>query len=411
MGLILDQKTGAIDEEASIQSGAGPLISFKRRAEQDLWFFGKFVLGNSLLTPHLHREVTNFIQGFPPYRKLLLLPRNHYKSTISRAFCIHLFIQPEGRNIYFPNGFPHRPGTSDGRLTRILLASKTADLAQLNLGEISQQIEKSSLLKLLWPHCFWSNPRLAVRQGQAASWNNETICLPRPEIIREGSIETIGVGGTRTGYHFDVNVHDDLIDIEDRNSSTTMNRAIEWHTASRAFLQDEDYSPELILGTHWAVNDLYTHIIEDDPTVEVYVRSIVEDGRPIMPEAYSLETIERMKAQYKELFPLLYMNNAYDPELVDLNIELLRTFQIEGDEIVFQENELDYSLREDFAPVEIDPIHDGRMKPHPLAGQRLTPDLMRQLMGRSRPEDGQPDLEYSPREEYLRMRHGSNQTS
>jgi len=381
MELIIDNSTGAVDEQASIEAGAGSLINFKRSAEANLWFFGRYVLGYNLLTKTLHLDVANFIQTIPPYRKLLLLPRNHYKSTLSRAFAIHLLIQPDGRNVYFPNGFPHKKYTSDGRMTRILLASKTSDLAQLNLGEIAQVLERNPMLKMLWPHCFWDDPRRAVRSGDCPAWNNATISIRRPEVIREGSIETIGVGGVRTGYHFDVNIHDDLIDIKDRNSSAEMNSAIEWHSASRAFLQDEDHNLEFILGTHWAVNDLYTNIIENDATVEPYVRAIVENGKPILPEAYNMLQIERMKRPrpegYGNLFPLLFMNDAYDPELVDFDMSMLRTFRIEDGCIVFEEDERDMILRGDYSLD--DTITTVTSAGDRWEGQRLTPTALRDM--------------------------------
>jgi hypothetical protein len=394
--LVIDAKTGAVDEQASIEAGSGSLIEFKKQAEANLWFFGRYVLGYNLLTKSLHLDVAKFIQKIPPTRKLLLLPRNHYKSTLSRAFAIHLLIQSDGRNVYFPNGFPHRPYTSDGRLTRILLASKTSDLAQLNLGEIAQVMEQNPMLRLLWPHCFWDDPRRAVRSGECAAWNNATISVRRPEVIREGSIETIGVGGVRTGYHFDVNIHDDLIDIKDRNSSAEMATAIEWHAASRAFLQDEDHCLELILGTHWAVNDLYTNLIEGDPTVEPYVRAIVEDGKPILPEAYNMQQIERMKRPrpegYGNLFPLLFMNDAHDPELVDFDMSKIRYFKFKDGQISFEEDERDMMNRGDYDP-DYTPtkVAGGADK---WTGQKLTPTALKDISD-----------EHSGRNEFLNFRY------
>jgi len=43
---------------------------------------------------------------------------------------------------------------------------------------------------------------------------------------------------------------------------------------------------EFIIGTRWAVADLYEYILTNDPTVEWIVRSIVEDQKPIWPEAF-----------------------------------------------------------------------------------------------------------------------------
>ncbi|MEE9586120.1 MAG: hypothetical protein V3W09_04390, partial [Nitrososphaerales archaeon] len=352
--------------------------------EKSLYFFAKEVLGYTLLTPSLHKPVCEFLQEFPPYRKLILIPRDHFKTTMSQAFAIHLFIQPDGSNIYFPEGLGNL-NHSEGASTRILLASKTSDLAKVSLGAITTQFEQNMLLRSLWPNVVWENPR-----RQAKAWNNERIFLPRREtIFKEASIETIGVGGTRTGYHFNVNLFDDLIDIEDRNSTADMATAIEWYIASRAFLEKvpehKRQSLEVTTGTHWAVHDLYSYIKENEPSVEVYIRSIVEDGKPILPEKYSMEEIEAMKASFGPLFPLLYMNNPIDPELVDFDMALIRTFRIEGSEIILEDDERDLLLAEKVSPGETP------MRPRPdMRGRKLTPDVMNDIRGR--------------REEYLRFR-------
>ena len=108
-----------------------------------------------------------------------------------------------------------------------------------------------------------------------------------------------------------------MISEEAANSEVVMQTAIDWHTNSRALFDDPDKSLEFIIGTRWAVHDLYSHIEETDPTVDMEVRSIVEDGRPIWPEAFTMETVARLRTEFRTMFPLLFMNSAADPMLVD----------------------------------------------------------------------------------------------
>ena len=332
--LVIDARTGEVRQAGT--SAAGKVIEETRRqAERSLYFFGKVVMGYDLLTPTLHMPLCNTLQTSPPYRKLVLFPRGHLKTTVLKSMCLHALIQPDGTNVYFPKGIgalSHSLGTS----TRIVLASKTASLASDTLGEIMQAYETNQLLKALWPHAVWDNPR-----RQSSAWNQERITLPRRDIFKEASIETVGVGGQITGYHFNMHVFDDHIDIGDANSPTTMATAIEWWKASRALMDDPDKTLEYTVGTRWAVADLYEYIMKNDPSVEPLVRRVIEDGVPIFPERYSLDTIRRLERELQTLFPLLFMNNAADPSLIDFNMECVRRFFISDGKVCFDENTYD----------------------------------------------------------------------
>ncbi len=265
----------------------------------------------------------------------MLWPRGHLKTTILKSIAMHMLIQPADANCYFPHGIgalPHSLGTS----TRILLASKSAQLAQDTLGEIISVCEGNNLLRAFWPHAFWENPR-----QQARPWNAEHIVFPRKDNFKEASIETVGVGGQITGYHFNVHIFDDLIDINDSNSPTTMQTAIAWWRASRALMDDPDKSLEYTVGTRWAVADLYDYIMKNDPSVEVSIRRVIEDGEPIFPERFSLKTVERLRTEFQEQFPLLFMNSAADPSLTDFDMSQVRKFFITAGQVAFDEDEHD----------------------------------------------------------------------
>lgn len=136
-------------------------------------------------------------------------------------------------------------------------------------------------------------------------------------------------------------------------------------------------------NTRWAVSDLYSHIMQTDPSVECMTRSIVEDGVPIWPEKISLKHVADLRKEYGSLFHLLYMNNAGDPELTDFSETDLRYYTIQGDNLVFDENEMDLLLHDkEKAP--------ARPSPDGLRGMPLTGDVY--------------EMEFSAREEYLRFR-------
>ena len=189
------------------------------------------------------------------------------------------------------------------------------------------------------------------------------------------------MGGTITGARLDVEIKDDLVSEEAANSVTVMDKTISWHVNSRALFDDPDRSLEFIIGTRWAVRDLYSYVIQTDPTVARVIRSIVEDGETIYPEAFTLETVERLKVEFGVMFHLLYMNNISDPDLVDFPEDMLRMFDMQADLLLFDETLIDKELEQRYGEIQ---------KPFVLErGTPLTPDVYDRM---------------SMREEYFRAR-------
>jgi len=364
--LVVNQKTGEIRQAGADGSGAF-ITEFRRRCESSLYLFSKGVLGLDRMTKSLHAPACKFLSEFPPYRKLLLMPRDHLKTSICRALAIHMLLQPPESNMYIPN--------KEGASTRVLLANETATNAEHQLRWIALQFEGNQLLRALWPHRVWRNPR-----AEAKKWNEKEIVLPRSQDYPEASIETIGVGGAVTGRHYDVMIKDDLVTLEAANSVQQMLTAIEWHIASRALMDDPDKSLEVIIGTRWAVHDLYEQIETSDPSVECLTRRVIEDGDPIFPEMFKHETIARLKSELGPLFPLLYMNSAADPELVDFDMTRVRKFSIKDDLIHFSGTEDDLVIRDRLEEYGNRRKEQLNLTPQHV-GKRLTPENFGLVMG------------------------------
>lgn len=331
---VVDRKTGQVRHAGATTPAGDYVMQFKKRAEESLYVFAKGVLGLERLNVSLHREGAIWLQRIPPYRKLLLWPRDHLKTSIvGRALPIHILIQPPESNVYFPGMI------KEGASTRVLLANETATNAEHQLRWIEARFESCDILKALWPHRCWDNAR-----KQSRKWSEKEMIIPRTTDYPEASIETIGVGGAVTGRHYDVMIKDDLISIDAANSSAIMNTAINWHLASRALLDDPDKGLEFIIGTRWAVHDLYSEIIDTDDSVEVLIKSAIEDGQPVFPEMFTLQTLNRLAKELGPKFYLLYMNSAESSELTDLDMSKVRTFNISGEGIHFSEDERDLPL-------------------------------------------------------------------
>jgi hypothetical protein len=124
-----------------------------------------------------------------PDDKLDLWAREHYKSTIITFAGI---IQEILRN----------PDITIG----IFAHSRPA--AKAFLRQIMQEFEGNQLLKSLFPHICWQDPR-----GESPKWSeDEGIILKRKSNPKESTVEAWGlVDGMPTGKHFRLRVYDDVV--------------------------------------------------------------------------------------------------------------------------------------------------------------------------------------------------------
>jgi hypothetical protein len=331
--IVVDRATGQARQAGATEAEGAWIEGVKRRAEASLYVFAKAILGRDYLTKSLHRPVCEWLQARPPDRKLLLLPREHCKTTIvAHALPLHILIQPRDHNVYFPG--------MAGEDQRVVLAGETDQRTTDALRVIKAATETNEVLRALWPHRVWDRP-----SQQALKWNDKEIILPRKAEWPDPSIRCIGVGGAVTGSHPSVLIKDDLVTLEAANSPTVMQTAITWHIASRALINAPGCL-EYTIGTRWAVNDLYEYIQRNDPSVESITRAVVENGAPIYPQMFSLEKVAQLQREFGVLFPLLYMNSAADPTLVDFDMTMLRDFEISGGLLRFQEDDRDLAIAE-----------------------------------------------------------------
>lgn len=340
---ITVDKTGVPRQSGSTHPEGEFIKQFRALAEQNLFVFGKGVMGRSYLTDHLHLPIAQFLQKTPPFRKLLLMPRDHAKtSLVSHCLPPHILIQPAATNIYFPG--------MEGSECRILLGGSSAGRAEKNLGVVAKAFTTNTVMRALWPHRCYESARHA--NSTAPKWNAQEIVIPREEDWPDSSVFAVGVGVEIAGARPNVQIKDDLIGREAANSEAMMRDAIDWHVASRALMDEYEKdsgieSIEFIIGTRWAVFDLYAFILEGDQetppdySVEAITRRIIEPvidqhgndtGRlaPIWPERFDLERVEQLRREFGSMYYLLYMNEASDPNLVDFDTSLIREFQLGG---------------------------------------------------------------------------------
>jgi hypothetical protein len=353
------------------------VVKLRNAAEKSLFLFAKGVLNRHFLTESLHKPVCEFIQTVPPFRKLILMPREHAKTaTVSGALPLHIIIQPAETNIYFPG--------LEGSECRIMLAGENMRMAKKNLRVLESIHNENKLFRALWPQRCWEQP-----SRQAKVWNQEALIFPRENEWPDPTIWALGVDGAVTGSRPNVMVKDDLVSIEAANSDVIMDSAIQWHIASRALLDSYEVESglqglEFIIGTRWAVFDLYSYIQDNDPSVEVIdekFHKIIRDGKILWPEKYTQESIEQLRKEHGSNFYLLYLNSAADPELVDFDLEFVREFKLIGQgekrAISFDEDE-----RDEYLAKKVEKRTEIPQAPKVKRGERLDAAFLRRMSQR-----------------------------
>jgi hypothetical protein len=380
--VVLDKNGQPRQAGADLPEGEW-IKEFRKLAEEDLYAFAYGILGYTFLSEGIHYESCKWLQKIPPFRKLLMLPRLHAKSAIvSQALPVHIIIQSAATNCYMPG----LAGTD----CRILMACETETLGKKWLRVVKSTLMRNQLVQAFWPHVCWENPR-----QQSPKWSETEIIVPRENEWPDPTVRAIGVGGAITGARPNILIEDDLISLEAANSEVVMQGAIDWHVAARALLDEYEeesglQSLEMILGTHWAAYDLYKYIEDNDPSVEVLKRAIYEpddEGQMQItwPERWSWDRIEQLKKEFGSLFPLLYMNDPYDPSITDFDIEKIRKYAVSEEKISFFGDIRDVSLEKK----EKTPLSEEKVPGKaPATNLPLTPDNYPKLF----PEGGREYL-------------------
>ncbi len=291
------------------------LTQLRDLAKHSLYFLAKAILGFEDLTPHLHQEVCQFIQDLTKKHELILLPRKHFKSTISTiSFPIWLHIQD-----WIPSLL------MKGADVRILIANESATNSEHFLSIIESLWDQNELLNILFP-------QLVPDRSTRKRWNQKEMLLNRGKVWPEASIETIGVGGAAQSRHYEVHILDDLIGKDAMESEVVMDKAETWYDYSESLSVSPMRYVSRVLGTRWKKNDIYSHMITKDKAKfedAIYLRECRENGFPIFPEWYTNEYFEDLLAKNPAHYFSQYCNNPSDPARCDFKMEWLKYYEWE----------------------------------------------------------------------------------
>jgi phage terminase large subunit-like protein len=271
------------------------------------------VIGN------VHSELMNWItREDKKSHQLVLMPRDHGKSAYAGYYAVWRIIRNPA--------------------IRILYISATANLATKQLKFI-KDILASSQVRKYWPEL------VNFDEGRREKWTESEIAVDHPkrkeEYIRDPTVWAAGLTTHIVGMHADLIIMDDVVDRE--NATTEEGRAKVSLQYSYLASIEGAYSEQLIVGTRYHPQDLYSSLLEakvelfdsegtltgEDPLYEVFERQVedrgdgtgeflwprqrTKDGREF---GFNVEILARKRAQYRENIADYYAQYYNDPNHV-----------------------------------------------------------------------------------------------
>jgi len=275
------------------------LLINKQLALSQLFYLTKNILGKDKLEIEPHLPFCEFIQNWGKKdRKLALMPRGSYKSTIGAiAYPLWLLIQPPNS----PHTFPHLSNKGGNRNMRVLLDGEVRNKTSArNLNDIKGLIE-SSRFKSLFGDMHPKGP----------GWQSDQIWLSirQPGIFGEPSVTIGGVDIEETGLHFDLVVADDLVGETNVNTREQLEKT-KRHFQHYINLLDPG-GRLLILGTPWHHQDLYHYILDNAELLANFDKikwpAKNEQGKLLFPQVLSEDFLARAKTEQGSFYYPQYM--------------------------------------------------------------------------------------------------------
>lgn len=283
-----------------LESYSDKISQVRKKANKNLYYFCKEILGYDLISPKPHQELATFLQKEKNPKKLILLPRGAFKSTVITV----------GYAMWKLMNNPNE---------RILISSETYAQSKTFLSAIKSHIEENDTFKAIYGD-----------QKKADSvWRQEEITVAgRTKVAREASISVSGVGQTRVGMHYDTIILDDVVSNNNINTPEQIKKIIDHY---RLLLSILDPGKELIIvGTRYSFADLYGHILEEEKdTFATLIRACYDqDGKLYFPSRLTKSFLEaQRKSQGASHFANQYLNLPVDTDSAIFRTDWLRYFR------------------------------------------------------------------------------------
>jgi hypothetical protein len=296
---------------------SGELEALRIECREDLFFLCFGILGYREMTLQAHGALCQFMVAEPQQRRLVLMPRGHFKSSICTV----------GDSIRLPLKNPN---------IRILIINETATNAEGFLTEIKQHWTNNQLLRDLFPELI---PEKLI--GPGSWWRQDQACLNRTAIYKEPTWSALGVGGAAVSRHFNRIKADDLAGEAAKASDTIMKATVAWNRSIEPLLTRHTIDSEDMIdwiGTRKGLYDLYADIMARYRNLAIFSREPIEDGKPILPSMFSIERFHEMMETAPEEWMSDYMNNPMGDGQQTWGARALRDFAIVGRAVRYKDD-------------------------------------------------------------------------
>jgi len=264
-----------------------------------------------------HKEMCTFISDETQKNKLMLVPRDSWKTSIcSTAYPLWATL----RAYYFDGN----------RKYRCLIDSSTVRLSQFVLEAIAKYVRyEPSFIQL-----FGNLYRKELHKEGVLS-----LAFSEKEGggIREPHFLASGVNAAKTGLHFDLISMDDIVTKENVTTLAQREKVNRHYRMMHAILESSEREGQKtqlhVIGTRYDDDDVYGRIIKSDtraiaqgerPQFASMIRAAIdEEGNLFFPAVLTKEELSKKKRAMLGLFHAQYMNDP-NKEAAPFKLEQLR---------------------------------------------------------------------------------------
>lgn len=283
----------------------------------NLYFFCKVILGYKKLNKRVHGPMCRFSDKAMYKRRMKLMPRTHFKTTI---WTIGETLQDIVRD---PN-------------IRILVVSNTGRNAELFMEECQQHFELNEVFR-------WAYREVIPDNFNTTRWNKNELLVKRTLIAREPTVDAIGAFGGIESRHYDKIKADDLVVEKHIYSDVEMDKLIQWSGGLESLLISQHEGTIDWVGSRKKKGDLYEHLMKSyvqgykpvdiGPYAQafgelaIFTREVKENGEVIFPEMISEEFLRRLKRTDPQRYHAQYANSPKGTGLNTFQTEWLRNYK------------------------------------------------------------------------------------
>jgi predicted phage terminase large subunit-like protein len=271
----------------------------RRLCRKSLKFLSKELLGVKDWST-VHDDLSKFLRK-PSKRKLILIPRNHLKSTvITKCSSIqHVLNNPD---------------------SRILIANATWDNAKNFMGSIRKLLTHGSHLPAYFGRFdsdTWNADALVVRQ--------------RKSILDSPTWASAGIDKELTSQHYDRIIADDLVAPKNSETAGQREKVFEYYLSLFDLLDPE--GEIIVVGTRYHQDDLYARILEENESMhnwDVFIRAAYnDDGSILFPEKFTEAQLNEIRSRPRGAyhFASQYLNNPIDPAAAEFKQNQIRFYE------------------------------------------------------------------------------------